>query len=64
MLFVIFLCMSPTRLGYRELGFELIKPIEHFPCQPKQPPMADKNKENKVGDPLRCCFSKLLGVKE
>ena len=56
--------MSPTRLGYRELGFELIKPVEHFPCQPKRPPMADKNKENKVGDPLRCCFSKLLGVKE
>ena len=40
--FSIFLCMSPMRLEYKELGLELFEPLQYRPRQPQQSPMAEE----------------------
>ena len=37
--------MSPTRLGYKELGPDLVKPLQDQPCKHRRPPMAKEKKE-------------------
>ena len=39
--------MSPTRSGYKELGLELVEPLQDQPRKSRRPPMAD---EKNVGN--------------
>ena len=42
--------MSPTRSGYKELGLELVEPLQEKPCKPQRPPMAEEKKAKGAGD--------------
>ena len=39
-----FLCMSPTRSGYKELGLNLVEPLQDQPHKPIRSPMVDEKK--------------------
>ena len=51
--FSIFLCMSPTRSGYRELGCELVKPLQDWPRKSRWARMVDEKKDEGVRDPIK-----------
>jgi hypothetical protein len=44
LLFVVSLCMSPMRLGYWELGLELVELGEEHSYWSKQPPMIEEKR--------------------
>ena len=52
--------MSPMRLGYKDLGLELVKPLQDQPCKCRWPPMADENKDEGVGDPIKILLEEAL----
>jgi len=52
--------MSPTRLGYKELGLELVEPLQYQPHKSQQPPMADEKKDEGVGDPIKIFLEEAL----
>ena len=58
--FSIFPCMSPTRLGYKELGFDLVEPLQDQPRKPRQPPMAKEKKDEGAGDPIKILLEEAL----
>ena len=45
--------MSPTRLGYDELGLDLVEPLQDQPRKPRWPFMGEKNKDEGVGDLIK-----------
>src|ERR1700728_4846430 len=45
--------MSPTRSGYKELGLELVEPLQDQPRKSRWPPMADEKKDEGAGDPIK-----------
>jgi hypothetical protein len=45
--------MSSTRSGYKELGIDLVEPLQDQPRKPRHPPMGDKKKEKGEGDPIK-----------
>ena len=45
--------MSPTGLVYKELGLELVEPLQDWPCGPWQPPMGEEKKDKGEGDPFK-----------
>ena len=45
--------MSPTRSEYKELGLDLVETLQDQPHKPQQPPMAEENKDEGVGDPFK-----------
>jgi hypothetical protein len=45
--------MSPTRLGYKELGLELVYLEEKISRTPKSPLMAGEIKYDRIGDPFK-----------
>ena len=51
--FFVFLCMSPTQLGYKELGLDLFEPLKGQPRKPRQPPMAEEKKDEGAGYPIK-----------
>ena len=65
--------MSPTRSGYKELGLELVEPLQDQPRKSRRPPMADEKKDEGAGAMLheagtffgsgdaKASFSKNLG---
>ena len=45
--------MSPTELGYKELGLDLVEPLQDQPHKPRRPPMAEEKKDKGAGDPIK-----------
>ena len=37
--------MSPMRLGYKDLGLEMVEPLQDQPRKPRHPPMAEENND-------------------
>ena len=58
--FFVFLCMSPTELGYKELGLDLVEPLQDQPRKPLQPPMVEEKKEEGAGDPIKILLQEAL----
>ena len=58
--FSVFLCMSPMRSGYKELGLELVEPLQNQPCKSRRPPMADEKKDEGAGDPIKILLEEAL----
>ena len=52
--------MSPTRLGYKELGLDLVEPLQNQPRKPRRTPMGDENKDEGVGDPIKILLKEAL----
>jgi hypothetical protein len=52
--------MSPTRSGYKELGLELVEPLQDCPHQPRRPPMVEEKKDEGVGDPFKIFLEESL----
>eukprot|EP00253_Pinus_taeda_P029071 PITA_29071 len=52
--------MSPTRSRYKELGLELVEPLQDQPRKPRRPPMADEKKEEGIGDPIKILLEEAL----
>ena len=52
--------MSPTRSGYKELGLELVEPLQDQPRKSQWPPMADEKKDEGVGDPIKIFLEEAL----
>ena len=45
--------MSPMRSGYKELGLDLVEPLQDQPRKPRHPPMGDEKKDEGAGDPIK-----------
>ena len=52
--------MSPTRSGYKELGLDLVEPLQDQPRKPRQTPMGDKNKDEGAEDLINIFLKKAL----
>ena len=52
--------MSPTRSGYKELGLELVEPLEDQPRKSLWPPMMDEKKDEGAGDPIKILLEEAL----
>jgi hypothetical protein len=52
--------MSPTRSGYKELGLELVEPLQDQPRKSRRPPMADEKKDEGAGDPIKILLEEAL----
>ena len=52
--------MSPTRSGYKELGLNLVEPLQDQPRKPQRTPMGDEKKDEGVGDPIKILLKKAL----
>ena len=55
--------MSPTRSGYKELGLDLVKPLQDQPRKPRQMPMGDEKKDEEAGDPIKILLKEALEKK-
>ena len=52
--------MSPTRSGYKELGLDLVEPLQDQPRKPQRIPMGDEKKDERVGDPIKILLEEAL----
>ena len=52
--------MSPTRLGYRESGLELVSLGQDHSLHPKQPPMVEEKRDDEEGDPIKSLLEESL----
>ena len=52
--------MSPRRLGYKELGLDLVEYLQYQPHKPKRLPMGDEKKDEGAGDPIKILLKKAL----
>eukprot|EP00253_Pinus_taeda_P029925 PITA_29925 len=52
--------MSPKRSGYKELGLELVEPLQDQPRKSRRPPMADEEKDEGAGDPIKILLEEVL----
>jgi hypothetical protein len=52
--------MSLTRSGYKELGLELVSLEDNRARPPKQPPMAEENRVDGAGDPIKLLLEETL----
>ena len=52
--------MSPTRSGYKELGLDLLEPLQDQPRKPRQTTMGDEKKDEGVGDPIKILLKEAL----
>ena len=53
-------CMSLTRSGYRHLGLELVQLEEGHPRRIKPPPMAEENRDDGAGVPIKMLLEEAL----
>ena len=58
--FSILLCMSPTRLRYKELGIDLVEPLQDQPRKARQAPMGDKKKDEGARYPIKILLKEAL----
>ena len=52
--------MSPTRSRYKELGLDLVEPLQDQPRKPRRTPMGDEKKYEGVGDPIKILLEEAL----
>ena len=52
--------MSPTRVGYKELGLDLVEPLQDQPRKPGRPTMGDENKCEGTEYPIKMCHEEAL----
>ena len=52
--------MSPTRLGYKALGLNLVEPLQDKPHKPRRMPMGDEKKDEGAGDPIKILLEEAL----
>lgn len=52
--------MSLTRSGYKELGLELVEPLQDHPRKSRRPPMANEKKDEGAGDPIKILLEEAL----
>ena len=52
--------MSPTRSGYKELGIDLVEPLQDQPRKPRRMPMGDENKDEGAGDHIKILLDEAL----
>ena len=52
--------MSPTRSGYKELGLDLVEPLQDQPRKPRRPPMGEEKKDEGAGDPIKILLEEAL----
>ena len=52
--------MSPTRAGYKELGLDLVEPLQDQPHKSRRPPMGDDKKDEGVEDPIKIFLEEAL----
>jgi len=52
--------MSPTRSRYKELGPELVEPLQDQPHKTRQPPMVEENKYERARDPFKIFLEEAL----
>ena len=52
--------MSPTRAGYKDLGLDLVEPLQDQPHKPQWPPMGDEKKDEGVEDPIKILLEETL----
>jgi hypothetical protein len=52
--------MSPTRSGCKELGLDLVEPLQDQPCKPRRPPMGEEKKDEGAGDPIKMLLEEAL----
>ena len=45
---------------YKELGLELVKPLQDKPRKSQRPPMADEKKDEGAGDPIKILLKEAL----
>ena len=58
--FSILLCMSPMRAGYKELGIDLVEPLQDQPRKSRRPPMGDEKKNEGAEDPIKMFLDEAL----
>ena len=52
--------MSPTRSGYKELGLDLVEPLQDQPRKPRRTAMGDEKKDEGAGDPIKILLEEAL----
>jgi hypothetical protein len=52
--------MSPTRSGYKELGVDLVEPLQDQPRKPQRLPMGEENKDDGERDPIKMLLEEAL----
>ena len=52
--------MSPTRSGYKELGLNLVEPLQGQPPKPRQTPMGDEKEYEGARDPIQILLEEAL----
>jgi hypothetical protein len=52
--------MSSTRLGYRELGIEIVSLKDNFSFQLKKPTMAEEKRNEGAKDPIKLFLTEAL----
>jgi len=45
--------MSPMRSGYKELGLDLVEPLQDQPWKPQRPPMGEEKKDEGAENPIK-----------
>ena len=52
--------MSPTSAGYKELGVDLVEPLQGQPCKSRWPPLGDEKKDEGAEDPIKMLLEEAL----
>jgi hypothetical protein len=53
-------CMSPTKYGYKKLGFKPVEPLPDQLHRARKQPMGDEKKDNGAGDPIKMFLEKSI----
>jgi hypothetical protein len=48
------------RSRYKELGLDLVEPLQDHPRKPRRPPMGDEKKDEGTGDPIKILLDEAL----
>ena len=48
------------RSGYKELGLDLVEPLQDQPRKSRRPPMGDENKDEGAEDPIKMLLEEVL----
>ena len=52
--------MSPTSVGHKELGLDLVEPLQDQPRKSRRPPMGDKMKDEGTKYPIKMLLKEAL----
>ena len=48
------------RSGYKELGLDMVEPLQDKPQKPQRPPMVEEKKDEHAGDPIKLFLEEAL----